>query len=62
MLWVCRFEMGKHWEAKGVKKPFFPEVEIRFMTEGFAEDGGEGKHWHVPLLAGPFSYTTYRGS
>jgi 5-hydroxyisourate hydrolase len=66
MRWAMRFETGTYWEAKGVK-PFFPEVEIKFATQGY---GGKdvsaveekGKHWHVPLLLGPYSYTTYRGS
>jgi 5-hydroxyisourate hydrolase len=59
---VCRFEVQKYWEGKGVE-PFFPEVEIRFLTKGWrdVEDAALG-HWHVPLLLGPFSYTTYRGS
>ena len=40
---------------------FFPEVEIRFFVD--AGVGEERKaHWHVPLLLGPWSYTTYRGS
>jgi len=65
MLWVCRFEVKQYFQQKGIK-PFFPEVEIRFLTEGFMgmakEEGKELGHWHVPLLLGPFSYTTYRGS
>lgn len=42
----------------GAGQTFFPEVEIRFYVDG----KGEGGHWHVPLLLGPWSYTTYRGS
>jgi 5-hydroxyisourate hydrolase len=65
MLWVCRFETRQYFADKGIK-PFFPEVEIRFLTEGFkgrtAEAEGAKSHWHVPLLLGPYSYTTYRGS
>jgi 5-hydroxyisourate hydrolase len=65
LLWVCRFETRQYFADKGIK-PFFPEVEIRFLTEGFkgrtAEAEGSKSHWHVPLLLGPFSYTTYRGS
>jgi len=62
MVWVCRFEVQQYWKEKGVDA-FFPEVEIRFLTKGFrgVEEGKEG-HWHVPLLLGPYSYTTYRGS
>ena len=66
MRWAMRFETGTYWEAKGVK-PFFPEVEIRFTTQGYSGKDvsaveEKGKHWHVPLLLGPYSYTTYRGS
>jgi 5-hydroxyisourate hydrolase len=65
LLWVCRFETRQYFADKGIK-PFFPEVEIRFLTEGFkgrsAEAEGAKSHWHVPLLLGPYSYTTYRGS
>lgn len=35
---------------------FFPEVVITFGVSDPAE------HHHVPLLLGPFAYTTYRGS
>jgi 5-hydroxyisourate hydrolase len=65
MMWVAKFATLRYFEEKGIK-PFFPEVEIRFLTSGFGgAAGGEGEekgHWHVPLLLGPFSYTTYRGS
>ena len=42
----------------GEEGTFFPEVEIRFFVGG----GAGAQHWHVPLLLGPWSYTTYRGS
>jgi 5-hydroxyisourate hydrolase len=63
MMWVAKFATLRYFEERGIK-PFFPEVEIRFLTSGFggAADGQEKGHWHVPLLLGPFSYTTYRGS
>ena len=61
MRWAMRFETGTYWESKGVK-PFFPEVEIKFVTQGYSSIEEKGKHWHVPLLLGPYSYTTYRGS
>jgi 5-hydroxyisourate hydrolase len=35
---------------------FFPEVAITFSV------GGDGQHYHVPLLLSPFGYATYRGS
>ncbi|HEY6292539.1 MAG TPA: hydroxyisourate hydrolase [Terriglobia bacterium] len=35
---------------------FFPEVVLRFQIDDVRQ------HYHVPLLLGPFSFTTYRGS
>lgn len=66
MLWAIEFQTGSYWKGKGVKA-FFPAVEIKFVTEGFKGRDMSGvdeksKHWHVPLLLGPYSYTTYRGS
>jgi len=55
MLWLIRFETGAYYEQKGIK-PFFPEVEIRFVVRSREE------HYHIPLLLGPYNYTTYRGS
>lgn len=62
MRWELRFDTGEYWRGKGVR-PFFAEVKVGFVTRGFkgvAE--AEREHWHVPVLLGPFSYTTYRGS
>ncbi len=36
--------------------PFYPEVVVVFAVED------AGQRYHVPLLLGPFGYTTYRGS
>ena len=35
---------------------FYPEVAITFILRDVAQ------HHHIPLLLGPFGYTTYRGS
>jgi len=35
---------------------FFPEVVLRFRVED------PHQHFHLPLLLGPFGFTTYRGS
>jgi 5-hydroxyisourate hydrolase len=54
-----RFHIGAYFAASGLALPdprFLDIVPIRF---GIAEPGG---HYHVPLLASPFGYTTYRGS
>ena len=51
------FAIGDYFaeEAAGAP-PFLGAVPIRF---GIADAGA---HHHVPLLASPWSYTTYRGS
>jgi 5-hydroxyisourate hydrolase len=49
------FGVGDYFAASGVA-PFFPEVTVDFAI------GDTAEHYHVPLLAGPYSYTTYRGS
>ncbi|MCL4136087.1 UNVERIFIED_CONTAM: hypothetical protein GTU68_042530 [Idotea baltica] len=35
---------------------FYPYAEVVFQI------GGDGQHYHVPLLLNPFGYSTYRGS
>ncbi|HET6214145.1 MAG TPA: hydroxyisourate hydrolase [Micromonosporaceae bacterium] len=40
----------------GTDGPFFPEVVVVFrVTDPL-------RHHHIPLLLGPYGYTTYRGS
>ena len=53
------FDLGAYFRAQGVETadpPFLDRVPIRFSM---AEPEG---HYHVPLLASPWSYSTYRGS
>jgi len=53
------FHMGAYFRARGViaaAQPFLDEVCVRF---GVNEPEG---HYHVPLVATPWSYSTYRGS
>ncbi|KAG6038709.1 hypothetical protein E4U41_003843 [Claviceps citrina] len=50
--WTLRFDTAAYF---GDGKTFFPEVVVVFRVEG-------GQRYHVPLLLGPYSYTTYRGS
>ncbi|GGK42976.1 hydroxyisourate hydrolase [Salinarimonas ramus] len=53
------FAMGDYFRAKGAaptEPAFLDIVPIRFAI---AEPDG---HYHVPLLASPWSYSTYRGS
>ena len=53
MVWSLRFETGSYW---GKDKTFYPEVEVKFFV-------GHGEaHYHVPVLLGPWGYTTYRGN
>ena len=52
------FDMGDYFEARGadLDRPFFLDtVVIRCSLR-------KGEHYHVPLLASPWSYSTYRGS
>ena len=53
MIWSLTFETGAYY---GKGNTFWPQVELRFATKKNEE------HYHVPLLLGPWSYTTYRGS
>ena len=50
-----RFDVGPWYEAQGIES-FWPEVEVKFYVRK-----GE-RHYHVPVLVGPWTYTTYRGS
>ena len=49
------FDTRRYFERQGAAS-FYPQVMIVFETAP-----GE-THYHVPLLLGPFGYTTYRGS
>jgi 5-hydroxyisourate hydrolase len=42
------------WFAATGTKGFYPYVQVVF--------GAEQGHYHVPLLLGPYGYSTYRGS
>lgn len=60
--WSVRFEVGPWYEAQGVES-FWPEVEVKFTVKGRGKEGEEGwRHYHVPVLLGPWNYSTYRGS
>ena len=52
------FSIGDYFAAGGSAEspPFIDVVPIRF---GIAD---ASEHYHVPLLASPYSYSTYRGS
>ncbi len=58
-IYELRFGMGDYFRSRDVPvadPPFLDEVVIRFTI------GDRDAHYHVPLLATPWSYTTYRGS
>lgn len=60
--WSVRFDVGPWYEAQGVES-FWPEVEVKFTVKGRGHEGEEGwRHYHVPVLLGPWNYSTYRGS
>lgn len=53
------FHVGEYFRTQGMKLPapgFIDVVPVRF---GIAESE---RDYHVPLLASPWSYSTYRGS
>jgi 5-hydroxyisourate hydrolase len=53
------FALGDYFRRGGAEladPPFLDEVPLDF---GLA---AKGQHYHVPLLASPWSYSTYRGS
>ncbi|KAK4996114.1 hypothetical protein LTR66_004201 [Elasticomyces elasticus] len=53
MIWSLKFDTGSYF---GEGNTFWPEVELKFFVKP------EEKHYHVPLLLTPWSFTTYRGS
>lgn len=53
------FAIGPYFRSRGVELPdpaFLEVVTVRFGISDIA------RHYHVPLLASPYGYTTYRGS
>jgi 5-hydroxyisourate hydrolase len=53
------FHVAEYFRGRGVavsEPPFLDEVVVRF---GIAD---AAQNYHVPLLASPWSYSTYRGS
>ena len=53
--WSIRLNIGAWYQERGIDC-FWPEIEVKFYVEKGA------KHYHVPVLVGPWTYTTYRGS
>lgn len=58
-IYKLEFDIGDYYRGHGVSLPepaFLDTVVLQF---GIA---GASAHYHVPLLASPFGYSTYRGS
>ena len=52
------FRIGDYFRGRGAILPDPPFLDIVAIDFGIADAG----HYHVPLLASPFGYSTYRGS
>jgi 5-hydroxyisourate hydrolase len=53
------FHVAEYFRAKGVQLPHPPFLDCVPVRFGIADPSA---HYHVPLLCGPWSYSTYRGS
>jgi len=53
------FHVADHFAAAGIVLPDPPFLDVVPLRFGIAE---AAKHYHVPLLISPWSYSTYRGS
>jgi 5-hydroxyisourate hydrolase len=53
------FHAGDYFRAHGQRlsaTPFLDQIVVRFGVDDAT------RHYHVPLLLGPYGYSTYRGS
>ena len=58
-IYQLTFHAADYFRSAGIplsEPPFLDEIVVRF---GVADAAG---NYHVPLLLGPYSYSTYRGS
>ena len=53
------FHIGDYFARQGLPAADPPYLDVVPLRFGIAEPGG---HYHVPLLASPWSFSTYRGS
>ena len=53
------FGVAPYLRARGVSLPEPPFLDVVPLDFGVAD---AGVHYHVPLLASPWAYSTYRGS
>lgn len=54
-----QFGVAAYFRAKGVALPDPPFLDEVLLAFGIADAAA---HYHVPLLASPWAYSTYRGS
>ena len=52
------FEVAAYFRSRGVSLPEPPFLDLVPLDFGMADS----VHYHVPLLASPWAYSTYRGS
>lgn len=57
-VYELEFHIGDYFRTK-IKMPEHPFLDVVPIRFGIAD---ADEHYHVPLLASPFSYSTYRGS
>ncbi|HEY8049394.1 MAG TPA: hydroxyisourate hydrolase [Ramlibacter sp.] len=53
------FDVAAYFRSRGVQLPDPPFLDRVTLDFGIADTR---EHYHVPLLVGPWSYSTYRGS
>lgn len=53
------FDVAAYFRARGVALPEPPFLDVVPLDFGLADASA---HYHVPLLASPWAYSTYRGS
>ena len=53
------FDVAAYFRSRGVQLPDPPFLDCVPLDFGIADTNA---HYHVPLLATPWSYSTYRGS
>ena len=49
------FDSGEYF-ARSDQRTFYPSIDVTFDVRD------PDQHYHVPLLLGPFGYSTYRGT
>lgn len=54
-----RFHVADYFAGVGAELPAPPFLDVIPIRFGVADPDG---HYHVPLLASPWAYSTYRGS